>query len=97
MPMGQSAQLPITAADLLPPTASPAITPPPPQAQGMVAGPGGTPLAGFPSPDAPAEPPYLVELQADGSSVYKTKTNPSVVIGVNKAPKLPPAMQPPKQ
>lgn len=51
---------------------------------------------GFPAPSASAEPPYDVELQADGSSIYYTKTEPRIVIGVNQPPKLPAALQPPK-
>lgn len=54
----------------------------------------GAPM-GFPAPDAPAQPPYDVELQPDGSAIFKSKTEPPVVIGIAKAPKLPPALQAP--
>lgn len=93
MPMGQSAKLPLSAADLLPADAfksAPSSTPP--AASGLMAGPGGTPIGSMPSPEMPSEPPFEVVLQADGSSIYQTKTNPPVVIGVNKPPKLPAAM-----
>jgi len=49
----------------------------------------------FPSPDAPATPPWNVELQGDGSSVY-TIPGPDgkpIVIGINPVPKLPKALQ----
>ncbi len=94
--MGQSAQLPLTAADLLPPTIAPA--PPgaavPPQAAGMMAGPGGTPLGTPAGPQAPQDPPWDVQRQPDGSALFLSRTNPPVVIGLAPAPKLPVSMQP---
>lgn len=96
MPMGSAARLPLTAADMMPPISAPAGGPPPPQAAGAMAGPGGTPLGGFPDPNAPTEAPYNIEMQSDGSAIWKTKTDPSIVIGVVPAPKLPPSMQPKK-
>lgn len=50
----------------------------------------------FPAPTAPQKPPWDVQLQDDGSSVY-TIPGPNgkpVVLAVNKAPRLPHAMQP---
>lgn len=99
MPMGAAAQLPLTAADLAPSITAPPppMAQPPPQAAGLMAGPGGTPLGGgLPDPGAPAEAPYDIEMQPDGSAIWKSKTTPSVVIGVVPAPKLPPSLQPPK-
>ena len=94
MPMGQSAQLPLDTSELMGhiPTQSQAQTPPPPTAAGMMGDQGGA--MGFPAPGAPAEPQFDVKLQPDGSSIYVTKTNPQIVIGVNRPPKLPKALQP---
>jgi hypothetical protein len=94
--MATASKLPLNIAELAPNLRVPGVTPPPRQAAGMMAGPGGTPLGTFPSPTAPAEPPYTVDMQADGSAIFKSRTEPPVVIGVAKAPKLPPALQPPK-
>lgn len=98
MPMASAAKLPLSAADLLPALSAPApaSATPPPQAAAMMAGPGGTPLGGFPSPDAPMDHPYDVTMQPDGSAIWMSKTDPPVVIGVVPAPKLPPSLQPPK-
>lgn len=98
MPMGAAAKLPLTAADLMPSMRAPAPAgaAPPPQSAGMIAGPGGTPLGGFPGPSAPAEPPYNITMQPDGSAIWTSKTDPPVVIGVIPAPKIPPSLQPPK-
>lgn len=43
----------------------------------------------MPPPEAGAELPYDVVIQPDGSSIYQTKTEPPIVIGLNKAPKMP--------
>lgn len=98
MPMANSARLPIDATDLIPPIKAPAPAGamPPPAAAGMMAGPGGTPIGAFPPAGAPAEPPYTVTMQSDGSAIWHSKTDPPIVIGVVPAPKLPPSMQPPK-
>jgi len=85
-----------------PPAAAPALAMPPmDQAapamppQGMPAAPMGNP---FPAPDAPSAPPYQVELQDDGSSVYslppQTPGGKPIIIGINPPPKLPKALQP---
>lgn len=94
MPMGQAAKMPVSAADLASLSAAPMpASSAPAGASGLIAGPSGTPLGGgIPAPSAPVEPPYEVVLQADGSSVYQTKTTPPVVIGVNRPPKLPPSL-----
>lgn len=99
MPMGQAARLPLDATDLIPPIKAPAPAgaTPPPAAAGMAAGPGGTPIGAFPPPGAPAEAPYTIVMQADGSAVWQSKTDPPITIGVVAAPKLPASMQPPKQ
>lgn len=102
MPMGAAAQMPLSAADLMGPIRAPA--PPsaalPPQAAGMMAGPGGTPL-GTPSPMSgqPGQPgspsdKYDIQMQADGSGLWVSKTTPPVIIGVIPAPKLPQSLQP---
>lgn len=57
------------------------------------------PLPTMPPPSAPSAPPYSVELQPDGSSIYFVPSPDGdpmkkVVLQVNKAPKLPPAFQP---
>lgn len=97
MPMGSAVKLPLNTAELMPPISAPGIGAPPPQAAGQIAGPSGTPLGGsLPPPEAPKEPPYTVEMQPDGSAVWKSKTNPPVVIGVVPAPKIPASLQPPK-
>lgn len=92
MPMAQAAKLPLSATDLMGPIRAPAMGAPPPQAAGPG---GGTPMGGFPSPDAPAEAPYDIVKQADGSAVWMSKTDPPFAIGVVPAPKLPPALQQP--
>lgn len=94
MPMGQAAQLPLDTSSILGalPSKSPAAGAPPPAAAGMM---GQAGAMSFPEPGAPAEPPFDVRLQPDGSSVYVTKTQPEIVIGINPAPKLPKALQPP--
>jgi hypothetical protein len=86
MPMGQSAKPPMDAASVVAPV--PAA---PPQAAGVMQSPQGGAM-GFPAPSAPTEPPFVVELQPDGSSIYKSKTEPPIVLGVNKPPKLPKAL-----
>lgn len=96
MPMGMAAgKMPASAADILPP-----IAPPPGVAMPAPAGPGGTVApgmpAGMPPVGAPAEPPYTTQMQPDGSAIWLSKTDPPIVIGVIPAPKLPPALQPPK-
>lgn len=98
MPM--ASRLPITQADLMPATAAAPPAPPAPPmpaaAPAPMAGPGGTSLGGFNPPGAPAEPPYTIRTQPDGSAVWVSKTSPEVVIAVVPAPKLPVSMQPPK-
>lgn len=91
MPMGQAAMPALNTDSIMSALSSQ------PQQQSMPAG-AAVPqqaagLMGMPSPDAPSEPPYDVKLQPDGSSIYFTKTDPPVVIGVNKPPKLPAALQ----
>ena len=92
MPMGQAAMKPLNMGGLMGrmPMTRPATTPPPAAAAGMMGG-----AMGLPSPSAPPEPPFEVKMQADGSSVYLTKTDPQIVIGINPPPKLPKALQPP--
>ena len=94
MPMGQAAQAPLQTGELMqPPAADPTQSPgagaPPPAAAGMMGGAGG-----MNPPGAPAEPPYDVKLQPDGSSIYVSKTQPPVVLAVNPPPKLPKALAP---
>jgi hypothetical protein len=94
MPMGQAAQPPLNTASVMPPmppgpVQSPGVGAPPPAEAGMMGGAGG-----FPAPGAPNEPPYDVKLQADGSGVFVSKTDPPIVIGVVPPPKLPKALQP---
>lgn len=96
--MGTAARMPLSAADLMGPIRAPA--PPsavaPPQAAGMMAGPGGTPL-GTPSPMAgprSAADMYDFQKQPDGSGLWVSKTNPPIVIAVVPAPKLPQSLQP---
>lgn len=98
MPMGSAARLPLTASDLMPAIRGPAPAgaTPPPQAAGLMAGPGGTPLGGFPSPSDPADAPYDIVKQPDGSAVWMSKTDPPFAIAVVPAPKLPVSLQPPK-
>lgn len=87
MPMQAAAQLPLNTDDIIGamPRQGTLQGNPPAASAGMV---------GLPSPDAPSEPPFSVEMQPDGSSIYLTKTDPPIVIGVNKPPKLPPALNP---
>lgn len=98
MPMGVSAQMPITAADMMPAMRGPA--PPgaavPPQAAGMMAGPGGTPLSMGSSinPANSAADMYDFQKQPDGSGLVVSKTNPPIIISVIPAPKLPQSLQP---
>jgi len=52
------------------------------------------------APPAPQAPPYTVRLQPDGSSVYVMPSpdgdpGKDIVLGVNKAPAVPKAMQAP--
>lgn len=98
MPMARAAALPLDTSTLLGaiPMKRPLTGAPPPAAAGLMQAPQvpGAPPAGpigFPPPGAPDEPPYTVVMQDDGSSIYKTPSG--IVIGVNKAPKLPPALQ----
>lgn len=94
MPMGQQALPALDASQILAgmPTKATAQTAPPPASAGMMQAPSGAP-AGMPPQGSPSEPPYDVQLQPDGSSIYITKTQPPVVIGVNRPPKVPPALQ----
>lgn len=88
MPMQAAAQLPLNTDEIIgamPQRRSAAPDAMPPAAQGLV---------GLPQPGAPEEPPFDVQLQPDGSSIYLTKTDPPIVIGVNKPPKLPPGLAP---
>jgi len=95
--MGSAAKLPLSAADIMPAMSVPAQGAPPLPAQGLMAGPGGTPLgSSMPPPNAPADPPYTGEMQPDGSAIWKSKTEPPVIIVVVPAPKLPVSLQPPK-
>lgn len=97
MPMAQAAHPLDLGAPKLPPL-SLSSGPPPAGPLPM------TPDASMP-PAAPAsavaqESPYSVKLQADGTSVYylpgpKGDGSDDIVLGVNRAPKLPPALQPP--
>lgn len=91
MPMGQAAMAPLQQDSIMGALSSQPETMPVPEGAPLPQQSAG--LMGMPSPDAPSEPPYDVKLQADGSSVYLTKTDPPVVIGINKPPKLPPALQ----
>lgn len=101
MPMTSSMRQPLDLGpSALPLRASaPAGQTPPPAAAGMIGG--GAPMNSLPSPSAPATPPWNVILQDDGSSIYQIPSpqpgGKPVVIGVNKSPKLPAALQPPKQ
>lgn len=52
---------------------------------------GGGPM--LPPAGAPTDLPYDVEIQPDGSSIYVSKTEPKIVLGINKAPKLPTWME----
>jgi len=94
MPMGMAAQMPINTDDILGnvPQQRSAPEASPEAAEGLMQGPGGE-VAGMPSPGAPNEPPFDVQLQPDGSSIYVTKTQPPIVIGVNRPPKIPRGMQ----
>lgn len=105
MPMTQAARLPIASAPQ-PPTPLPLPPMPggPPASSGPLPLPSMAPQGGpLPLPaSAPIpqvqKPPYAVELQDDGTSVY-TISGPNgkpVIIGLNKPPKLPAALQPPK-
>jgi hypothetical protein len=105
MPMGRTA-LPLSDEDFLPLRPPQPGVAPPPATAGLINGPGGTPL-GAPPPGngdagsgSPAVP-WQVALQDDGSSVYQippiTPGGKPIVIAHNKPPKLPPALQPPKQ
>jgi hypothetical protein len=101
MPYGQTTALPIDESGFAAPVNAPAS--PPPAAAGMQAPPAAMPSAApdtmqgrsaFNAPGAPTEPPYQVTMQPDGSSVYHVMTaGGPVIIGVNKAPKVPPALQ----
>ena len=108
MPMAQTTALPLDLSSLIPGSPQSAPTPAaPPAAAGLATAPAAPPMPGgapasmpaFPPPGAPMKPPYEVVMQADGSSVYQVPPPmpgmPPVVIAVNKAPKVPPALQPP--
>jgi hypothetical protein len=103
MPMGQAAIPPLDLQDIIgaePAPAGDVMAAPsaPPAAQGMMdmgqppAMGGGGPM--LPEPEAGADLPFSVEMQPDGSSIDYSKTEPRVVIAVNKAPKLPTWMEP---
>lgn len=107
MPMGQAnlkAQgAPIGLPPLPPPPKGGAMALPPPPVS--TAGIGAPPVApmpmGAPAPAAPQPqgPPWSVKLQPDGSSIYVIPSPDGnaandIVLGVNKAPALPKAMQP---
>lgn len=72
-----------SAPPVLPPAMPPAAPAPQTGMPGMM-----------PPPSAPAQPPYTVSLQPDGSSKYSIQTpGGEVVLGINPAPKLPKAFQ----
>lgn len=104
MPMGIAAQQRSTPPPLpqlsLPPNGASPSLPMPPSAVNP-APMGAPPMAAAPAittPMGPPKPPWTVELQDDGSSIYQYPPlypgGKPVTIGVNKPPKLSPAMQP---
>jgi len=102
MPLAQTASLPLNMSDIL---AQMPIKKPMAQ-EAPVPGPAAGVQQMAPPPDAAdpgaaPQPPYTVRLQPDGSSVYEITTGlppgaPPIIIGVNKPPNLPPALQQPK-
>lgn len=95
MPMGSAARLPLNAAQLMPSIRGiPAAGAPPAPAAGLMA-PGGSPI-GFPAPGAPEKPPFEVEMQPNGTSVYYVpgSNGQKIILGVNPPPKMPKALQP---
>ncbi len=108
MPMAQALlPMPGSPAPLPLPTGKPQVPPPTTPGQGFLPLPGASPAGPAtpmpPLPQAPAQPPapsYDVRLQPDGSSVYVMPSpdgDPSkdIILGVNKAPAVPKAMQAP--
>lgn len=96
MPLSNAGKLPLDLSSIIGPISRPAgpASAAPQQAAGAMqlpnTGMGGA--APLPAQGSPAEPPYNVEMQADGTSIYKTPSG--IVLGVNRAPKLPPSLNP---
>lgn len=71
--------------------AAPPMAPPGAMSQPM----GGAPM----QPPQPQAPPWNVQMQSDGSSVYSIpgQDGKPIILGVNPPPRLPKSLQPPTQ
>ena len=110
MPITNAVDKYASPANLMPPIPTNGAPPPPPAGAPM--GMQGAPpppsdmmataptMPSLPAPGDPAQPPYTVRLQADGSSIYVLPSpdgDPAkdIVLSRNEPPKLPKAFQPP--
>ena len=100
MPMAAAAAKYSSPADLTPPMPGGGAPPPAPMAAVPQAPTGGMGMPSLPAPGAPAQAPWQVRLQADGSSVYVVPSpdgdpTKDIILGRNEPPKMPKALQAP--